>query len=182
MIFEIENFLGYPKDMDQTGYIVVATGHRPHKFPFEYQVPNPFYNALCLKTQEVLLRLQPKYVISGGAVGYDTLFAKVAYKNKIPYHIYQPFPEQDCKWPKPARETYAKMLKFAEKVVVCNSGPYHPSLMIERDKQMVDQLKDSNDYLLACWNNSSGGTAHTVNYAIENNKNIIRIDPNNIKY
>ena len=45
--------------------------------------------------------------------------------------------------------------------------------MIKRDEYMVDK----SDMVVACFNGSKGGTAHTFSYAIDKGVNIIHINP-----
>lgn len=174
MIQNIENY------QFLIGGICVVTGHRKIG---GYIIPNPLYTAICLKTQEILLKMQPKKCITGGAIGYDQIGAKVAYKLGIPYDVYVPMKGQESRWKKEAQETYYKMLKLAANIILCSEESYSPKLFLQRDDRMVDQLQNKNDYLLACWNGDiRSGTGHTVNYAQQQNKNIIRIDPNKIIY
>lgn len=53
------------------------------------------------------------------------------------------------------------MTSLAARVVYVHDGPYDATCMHRRDEAMVDAA----DVVLAFWDGSVGGTAHTVGYA-----------------
>ena len=117
-------------------------------------------------------------LISGMALGIDTLFAEIAINMKFPFIAAIPCWEQDKVWPVKSKELYGNLL--ANKL--CNiyqvySGPYNNSCMQLRNQWMVDNC----DLLIAVWDGTPGGTANCVKYAEAQGKPIKRINPLEIK-
>lgn len=95
-------------------------------------------------SEVVLIDGKPNKVISGGAVGADTLAYEWAIENKIEIAIYKPrhedFPKETRKWMAPK----------------------------ERNTKIVENC----DVVLAFWDLSSTGTKDTIEKAINNNRKI----------
>lgn len=177
---------------------VSATGHRPEKL----KAPNENRNlAYDLKTNNIkaiakityselekLILSGKKYFISGGTLGFDTLFFIVVNNLKKKYpHVKNilavPFINQHVKWSESSIKTYMTMLSKADYVIyvdeideykVRNVKPeiYHPAKMQKRNEFMVD----FSIITVACWDGSSGGTGNCVQYAKKCNI-IMRIHP-----
>lgn len=140
--------------------IICGTGHRPNKLG-GYSTDAERQLWQFAKTQ--LMRLRPKLVISGGALGWDTALARAAFVLKIPYDLYVPFRGQELAWPPASRESYHKMVNYANSVVICSDGGYAAWKMQERNKRMVC----ASTKVLALWDGSSGGTANCVAFATQ---------------
>lgn len=151
--------------------IIAFTGHRPNKLGGYKQsaLQNWIKQQIKLKLQE----LKPDKVISGGALGVDQWAAYCSIELGIPFIIAQPFKEQDKVWPEQSKKEFKNLLDKAEKVVIVCEGDYSPEKMQIRNEWMVDNC----DKLIAVWDGSKGGTGNCVNYAIKQNKEIIRINP-----
>jgi predicted Rossmann fold nucleotide-binding protein DprA/Smf involved in DNA uptake len=91
---------------------------------------------------KTLDNLNPTQIISGGAKGADTLAEKYAEKNNIPF------------------------IKHLPKFKIDPNTPYHPRWYLKRNEQIV---RDS-ETIVACWDNKSKGTKHTVDYAKKMNR------------
>lgn len=76
---------------------------------------------------------------------------------------------------------YNNILNKADEVIIVSYGNYAAWKMQKRNEHMIDRLSNNNDFLIAVWDGSSGGTANCIKYAKNMNKNIIHIDPYNIK-
>lgn len=113
--------------------------------------------------------------ISGGALGFDLMAARlVAGKRKLDNRIrlvmILPCRDQHIKWSRRDRMEYEEILTLADDVkYVCEK--YCTGCMHLRNKVMVDSSQVVISYLVDC----RGGTAYTVNYAKEKEKEIINI-------
>lgn len=153
--------------------IVAVTGHRPDKLGGEYDMKGPISKKIYQELDRLVTDLKPTLMISGMALGVDMLFANVAINRKIPFDAYAPFRGQEARWPEQSQKLYSKMLGYARAVVyVCNEG-YEVWKMQKRNEAMVD----SSDVLIAVWDGSKGGTFNCVNYAINQEVEIKRINP-----
>jgi uncharacterized phage-like protein YoqJ len=121
--------------------------------------------------------------IFGGALGVDTWAGEIVaelrgiylreYNIRLYLELYSPFEGQEGNWPDESKIRYYDLMARCDKVVeVCEPG-YAPWKMIVRDKAMVD----ASDLVIAVFNGTSGGTKHTVDYAMGKKKDMIIIDP-----
>jgi uncharacterized phage-like protein YoqJ len=151
--------------------IVAGTGHRPPKLAYP--------RTLLVKewVVEQLERLEPDRVISGMALGFDTILAMEALRMKIPLVAAVPFPQQPDRWAEIHQHRYFNMLDDADEVVLL--GPkYSPELFQVRNMWMVDQCT----HLLVVWNGSRGGTANCVRYAKNHVDEVQRTTPVLVEY
>jgi len=158
---------------------VAITGHRPNKLNDEYDLDGPCTEYLKSELQKIIDDWEPAKLISGLALGVDTIWALLAVKNNLPLIAAVPFAGQEKRWPKPSQERYQKILRYsqAEKVIV-SEGAYAPWKMQVRNKYMVNEC----DKLVAVWDRTGGGTYNCVKYAQQNNKGPhFIIDPNGWK-
>ena len=154
------------------GGILAFTGHRPNKLG-GYSLDNPLKLKIESKIREELIRIDPVCCISGMALGVDQWAAQACVDLEIPFIAAVPFEGQECKWPNYQQDTYYYLLSKAAKTIIVSDGGYAAYKMQVRNKWMVDRA----DKILAVWDGSSGGTANCVQYAESLNKEIIRINP-----
>ena len=152
--------------------IYVGTGHRPQFLPCKFNEES-YWLKRCLLDLEYFIEEnghQIDFIISGGAIGWDTWLAETSYKLSVPYKVYVPFKSQDRRWPHASQERYLLLLKRAEEVKYICKGFSKRSFLI-RDQKMVDD----GDQILALWNpgHKNGGTYHTVCYAESKHKEIV---------
>ena len=159
--------------------IVAITGHRPNRLNNEYDLDGPCTEYLKSELQKVIDDWKPTRIISGMAIGVDTLWALLAIKNKIPLTAAIPFAGQEKRWPKESQERYWKILQHSgTNTVTVSEGGYAPWKMQTRNAYMVDEC----DKLVAVWNGAAGGTGNCVKYAQKKNKGPhIIIDPDGWK-
>lgn len=158
---------------------IAITGHRPNKLDDDYDLKSD----LILEIKSELNKIVEKYrsknltLISGMALGIDTLWAKIAIENELPLIAAIPCLYQDQTWPFSSKERYRHIL--ANPLVTSHyvtNDPYNNYCMQLRNKWMVDNC----DLLIAVWDETSGGTANCVKYAKSVKKQIIYINPNQI--
>lgn len=115
--------------------------------------------------------------IAGGALGFDTLAEQVVIELKHKYPqitltLALPCPpeEQTARWSESQRIVYNEILNKADETVII-SPHYINGCMQKRNRFMVD-----NSTKLICYlRQNRGGTFYTVNYALKNDKIIIRL-------
>ncbi|WCF11618.1 SLOG family protein (plasmid) [Paenibacillus thiaminolyticus] len=198
------------QQMDEWRNITVgATGHRPNKMG-GYMDALGGYNrnhpiVVQLRTQS-LISLEGLIVehgvsrfISGGALGFDSLFFWCVnhLKKKYP-HIKNivaiPFKNQWIKWMDTLPEAvkwYHEMLRVADEVIdVAREEGYltyedQGERPIHLDNYSNDKLKKRNEYiadhisyLFTFYDGSNSGTGHCINYIKKKNRvTILRMDP-----
>ena len=133
-----------------------------------------FLNDILTKETEKLILNGIRYFYCGGAVGFDTLAAKVVLELKKIYDVQLiiavPNRWQNKYFTEKQKEEYRQILHHADKVI-CLSDHYYKGCMQKRNQYMVDNSTYCICYLVS----QTGGTAHTVDYARKHNLNIINI-------
>lgn len=153
---------------------ITITGHRPDKLDNDYTYQSELSKKIIKVLQEQIELLKPTEMISGMALGIDTIWAVLAIKNKIPLHASIPCEEHSGKWPKPSQDLYRKLLRYSKcEAVLVSEGYYTPGCMQKRNEYMVDRC----DMLIAVWDGTPGGTANCVRYAEKVDKVILIINP-----
>ena len=141
--------------------IVAFTGHRPPKGGLTYSHVSERDREVVAQVRAWLRENKPEGAIVGGALGFDTLAARACFLEQIPYALYAPCRGQESRWPAGAQLRYRVMRDWARTVLYVHDGAYNATCMHQRDRCMVDAA----DVVVAFWDGSSGGTAHTVGYA-----------------
>ncbi len=151
--------------------IISFTGHR--KIGGSYN-SNPTKDYVANELEKILIELKPDKCVSGVALGFDILAAEICIKLNIPFIAAIPFVGQESRWPPHSQLHYNNILEKAlEKVIVCEGG-YAVWKMQKRNEYLVNNA----DIIIACFDGSASGTKNCIDYAIKQNKKIIRIDPN----
>lgn len=131
-------------------------------------------NDILTKETEKLILNGIRYFYCGGAVGFDTLAAKVVLELKKIYDVQLiiavPNRWQDKYFTEKQKEYYRQILHYADKII-CLSDYYYRGCMQKRNQYMVDNSTYCICYLIS----QIGGTAYTVGYARKHNLNIINI-------
>lgn len=180
---------------------IAITGHRPNKLNNDYDLVSP----MILKIKQYIvdyikggiihnelhgIALDLK-LITGMALGIDTLFAKIAIEMNIPFIAAIPFKGQEGMWPPKSQAIYYNILAHATSIRICDisvdispnqitsysNTPFTSDKMQIRNEWMVDNC----DLLIAVWDKSSGGTANCVKYAQSVKREIIFINPNDYR-
>lgn len=144
------------------------TGHR--KIPLDQleSVTQRLRDAVIASIKDGYL-----YFGAGGALGFDTLAAQVVLNLKKDYPnikliLVLPCKTQTRGWKQEDIEEYNRIMKAADKVVY-TSHNYYNGCMQKRNRHLVDYSS-----LCICYlNETTGGTAYTVEYAKKNNLTII---------
>ena len=156
--------------------VCAFTGHRSRKLPWGYDEQDARCVAFkkCLyDVVESLVESGVEHFISGMAQGSDLYFAEavLALREKYPHITLEaavPYPGQADSWPMEQRQRYKRILSRCARVTVVQEQ-YSRSCMLERNRYMVDRC----DVLLVGYNEQSGGTLYTINYARKKSREMI---------
>lgn len=175
--------------MNKNNKTCAFTGHRLHKLPGGRCENTRVRVELIDRIETVILTLIEKmevtHFVTGMAVGIDMYAAECVLRLKWKYpeitiEAAIPCRGQEKKWSKSQQEKYNHILSMCDRVTYLQDE-YTKNCMMKRNMYMVDKA----DILLAVWDESSGGTGNTVNYALSLkkkglDKTILRIDPNTL--
>lgn len=148
--------------MEEIETIIAGTGHRPQKLGNEWEGKGPISEFIIEQVQKIIDEKKPARIISGMALGFDTILAELAIKNNIPLTAAIPFEGQESRWNEKAKKKYFEILNnpLTTKKYVCEPG-YAPYKMQKRNQWMVDECT----VLIAVWDGTEGGTGNCVKYA-----------------
>lgn len=157
------------------------TGHRPQRFIFGFDEEHPY----CITMKELLEQEIRRMIdvgvttfYSGMALGIDIWAAEIVLRLKTDYPDTRliavlPHEEQANKWSVEHRERYFNTLSECDDVITLQTH-YTSDCMHKRNRYLIDHAK----YLIAVYDgNEKGGTAYTVKYAQEQNREITVIQP-----
>lgn len=161
-----------------------ATGHRPPKLGG--YAPCEKHRAIRRHMRELLTKLRAEHgaitIYSGGANGIDQFWMEVGHHLEIPVVAILPFPGFDKLWPDKGRKHLQNLLDKCVDVRYTHSDdeitgrPQAIQAMLDRDKDLVAAC----DELVAYWNGTKGGTAHTVEFARKAGKPVNIFNPDDI--
>ena len=146
------------------------TGHR--------HIPFSAYQNIFYKTEEMIELLIKKgylYFGSGGALGFDTIAAFAVLKLKKRYPnirliLVLPCRSQTKSWSAENINIYENIKNQADKVTY-TSEEYTNGCMHKRNRHLVD----NSSVCIAYLTENKGGTAYTVNYAIQHGVTVFNI-------
>lgn len=134
---------------------------------------------------DLLISLVPRLVCggvnrfyAGGALGFDTLAAETLLDLRdrlgldLTLIIAVPCPGQNSRWSPDDQARYRKILERADSVELL-ADEYYSGCMHARNRYMVDR----SERLIAFWipDQTTGGTAMTVNYAVKQQRRILNL-------
>ena len=157
---------------------VAFTGYRLEKMPFPEDENDERYLSFRKKLFIVISRLSElgytRY-ISGIAQGFDTWCAEDVLALDEWLECAIPFPEQAINWNSAAQKRRNEIIAQCNKQTII-SPTYKKGCYYERNRYMVDNA----DVIVCCYTgNKNGGTAYTVNYALQEKKVVVQINPKN---
>ena len=155
---------------------IAITGHRPNKLWNDYNLISQPMQNIKKALVELVREHKPTHLISGMALGIDTLWALIAVEHNIPLIAAIPCTNQEKAWPENSKKRYRSILKqIGVQISMITPDEYTPECMQLRNEWMVDNC----DLLIAVWDGTKGGTANCVRYASQVGKPMIVLDPNN---
>jgi len=142
--------------------IIAITGHRPSKLNSEYSLNGPITTKIKADLQRLINQLKPSLMISGMALGVDTIWALLAIENNIPLIAAIPCLDQEAMWPESSQKRYKEILAHPLTTIEqLSDEPYSNTCMQNRNIWMVNNC----DLLIGVWDNTSGGTGNCIKYA-----------------
>ncbi len=167
---------------------IAITGHRHLTSEQEIWVKAQ----LQLFLERALSKLDDVKVISGMALGVDTLWAQLAIELKVPFHAYVPGKTQtgwrknngqwekftDRAWKESDRKEWLRLLWLAEEIIDCsttfppNNWRTMGSMLHHRNRCMVNKCA----YLGGVWDGKRSGTSNCIEYAWALNRRVYFID------
>lgn len=152
--------------------ILGITGHRSIG-GFSY--PNPSYEKVYKEIKSFYQTNSPEKVISGMAIGADSIATIIAIRESIPVIAAVPFLGQERLWSPKQQKIYHSLLNRCHEVIIVSEGEYSHDKMQIRNRWIVD---NSNEMLaIKRTSQVSGGTFNCCCYAIKQKKKITYIDP-----
>lgn len=162
--------------------ILAFTSHRLEDLPFgENELSAECIKLKVMLLDEIIGRVAQGYdtFYCGAARGMDIIFGRQVLLVKALEHpqikliCVVPHEEQANGWPEPWRERYFRLLEQSDDMVLisnrCTRDGHHRS-----SRYVMDHA----DALLAVYDGSGhGDTAYAVAYALEQGKEVVRIDP-----
>lgn len=155
---------------------IAITGHRPSRLGNEYDYKGPYSVYIDFELRKIIEQLKPTHMISGMALGVDTIFAHLALEMNIPLIAAIPFEGQENKWFSENKKEYFDIINnpLTEKKYISEPG-YAAWKMHKRDQWMVDKC----DHLIVVWDGQpGGGTWSTLQYVTKVHLPHTLIDPN----
>lgn len=162
------------------------TGHRPELLPLgENELSADSIRAKAMILDEIMRCAANgcDTFLNGGARGGDIIFAEQVLLAKATEHLnirlitVVPHEGQANNWSDAWRERYFRIHELSDEVITL-AYRYSRDCYHVRNRYLVDNA----DKLLALYNGGDkGGTAYTVKYARQKNREIIVIDPNTLE-
>lgn len=116
--------------------------------------------------KDLIINNDVRYFGVGGAIGYDTLSARILFslkESEFPYIkiiLVYPFDGFTSRWTQEQTAEFQQLLPKYDKVV-CISGVASKEAYLTRNRHLVD----GSAYCICYCNRGYGGTAYTVKYA-----------------
>jgi uncharacterized phage-like protein YoqJ len=147
--------------------ILGTTGHRKLQHPRDQ---------LADAAVHFLTKLQPSSVITGMALGWDTLVAATCVHLGIPFIAAVPFEGQEKRWTPQQQQVYRNLLELAAQVEIVSPGRYETWKLFKRNEWIVEQSDVLVGYVdpekLA---SGISGSTHCFEYALK------KLGPNKVR-
>ena len=162
------------------------TGHRPNKFNFKYNEENIDCIKLKAKLIEQIEKLYFNGVnifLTGCAMGVDMWCGEIVMDlikkyNDIQLYCVLAFSGQDEKWNLNYKQRYKRLINSSTKTILVQEK-YSQDCYFKRNKYLVD--KSNIIFGVYDTNSKKSGTKNTLNYAINQNKEILLLDITNFE-
>jgi uncharacterized phage-like protein YoqJ len=151
------------------GLIWAATGHRPNRLG---GYGDEVYERLVAEATKFLIEFEPRRMIVGMALGWDTAMAEACARCNVPFIAAIPFEGQEKVWSENDRARYFVLLAASERVEIISRNGYSPAVMHLRNHWMVDNA----EAIVALYDRSDrGGTFNCIRYAERLGKPIVNL-------
>lgn len=167
-------------------FIISGTGHRPPKLGG--YVPNPTrayikHEMLRIVSDTIATTDEEVGIVWGGALGFDQHMAELANYLDLPHVAILPFSGMDARWPIESQRHWKDLCASTDLTMATAILQDHPDLGLQRGNLGTlytstepyrhngqyqvrnEALVAVADFLLACWDGSTGGTANCLAHA-----------------
>ena len=156
------------------------TGHRPEKLPWGSDETDPRCTALKQKMQDAVEAAYDegmRHFICGMARGCDLYFAEAVLslreaRGDVSLEAAVPCPSQANSWPRADQVRRRRILAACDLETLVQEQ-YTKGCMLRRNRYMVDHSA----LLIAVYDGVSGGTRHTLEYAMRQKVPFLDIPP-----
>ncbi|MCM1334831.1 MAG: DUF1273 domain-containing protein [Bacteroides sp.] len=156
------------------------SGYRPSKLPFRWDKRDGGYRKVREMIREEIVLFAESgvhFFQTGMARGIDLLCGELVLELRKKYPInltcVVPCINQCMGWGAEDQETYFRLIKAATNVVQVTGESYSNGCMLKRDRYLVDTAQ----YMIAVFDGKKGGTMFTINYARQQKRTIIVLNP-----
>ena len=178
---------------------ICFTGHRPNKLGgYNWDIPKNQDVILAITTTVTKIIKENEgeefHFICGGALGVDQMAFYVCNKLKSSYkniitEIAVPFKRQYILWNKQDFQKWRTQLYQADILTLVDriegykvDGQKEDIYYIEKMQKRNEYMVNKSDIVIAVWDGTKGGTGKCVKYAKGMNKNIVIINPKELKH
>ena len=164
--------------MEEIGITCCFSGPRPKNYPWgsDEECEAKIAEKLKIAVQEAIGRGY-RHFINGMAAGIDLLAAKIVLQmcenmpdKGITLEAAVPFPDQPRRWKEETKREYESIISRCDKVHSI-ADTFSVAAYQERDRYMVEH----SSLLIAVPGKPNGGTARTIVYARELNREVVLI-------
>lgn len=149
------------------------TGPRPGKIQNDYSYTGPMFGWIRERLTEKFVQHKPDLLITGLALGVDTVAALLAIDMNIPIMAAIPFLGQEDKWQKAAKDLYHHILCHKATIVKIVSLPGYADWKMQKRNQFI---VDESDLVLGVTDHTPGGTSNCLAFAAAVKRQIDIID------
>ena len=157
------------------------TGHRSQKLPWRFNENDERCKAMKIRLRtEIENAIQRGYntFLCGMALGFDMMCAEMVLELKNSYRDIKiigalPCRNQDAMWTAEYKQRYRALIKKLDGIRCIYEKYTGVECMLERNRYMIN----NSSLVIALFDGSNGGTKATIEYAREQNMEIIVLQP-----
>lgn len=156
------------------------SGYRPSKLPFRWDKKSDGYRRIWELIRDEITALAEngvRFFQTGMARGIDLMCGEIVLElqKKYPIELICAVPclDQYAGWSEEDRETYDRLTRTAANVIHVTGESYSSGCMLKRNRYLVDTAQ----YLIAVFDGKKGGTMFTINYAKQQKRTIVILNP-----
>lgn len=156
------------------------SGYRPSKLPFRWDKKSADYRRLRELIRDEIAAFAEngvRFFQTGMARGIDLMCGETVLelREKYPIELICAVPclDQDAGWSVEDRDAYRRLIRATANVIQITGEPYSNGCMLKRNRYLVDTAQ----YLIAVFDGKKGGTMFTVNYAKQQKRTVVILNP-----
>lgn len=154
------------------GLILSLTGPRPQNLDNDFTLTSDLNNKLRNRLREFIVSMNPTFMISGGALGSDMIWAELAIEMNRKLILYLSCKNHNTKWGQKDKDKFQLILNKAYKIFYISEDYSYGCEQVRN----IKMCKDS-DMLIAINTNKPGGTMNCIKYAESIEMPILKVNP-----